>query len=51
MLMIVGKVDDNFYMSQKRYILQQWRDYVKRQKFFINCVKNVITKSAWSTGF
>ena len=48
---IVNKVDKNDYMSQKRYILQQWRTYVKREKFFIQCIQKVIQKSLWTEGF
>lgn len=40
--MIIRKVDSNDFMSQKRYILTQWRDYVKREVNFIDSIKNVI---------
>lgn len=49
--MIVNNVDSKDYMSKKRFILQQWRDYVKREKHFISCVQNVIQKSMWTKGF
>lgn len=49
--MIVNNVDTKDYMSKKRYILQNWRDYVKREKNFILSVQNVIQKSLWTKGF
>lgn len=49
--MIIRKVDSNDFMSQKRYILTQWRDYIRREVNFINSIKNVIQKSLWTKGF
>jgi len=40
--LIINKVENNNYMLQKRYILTQWRDYVKREVNFIKCIQNVI---------
>eukprot|EP00347_Sterkiella_histriomuscorum_P005910 403354803 len=47
--MIVNRVDKNDFMCQKRYILTQWRQYVKREVNFINCVEKVMTKSLWNS--
>ena len=49
--LIINKVENNNYMLQKRYILTQWRDYVKREVNFIKCIQNVIQKSLWSKAF
>jgi hypothetical protein len=49
--MIVKKVDQNHYMSRKRYIWTHWRQYVKKEKRFIEQIKSVIQKSLWKNGF
>jgi DNA polymerase III alpha subunit (gram-positive type) len=49
--MIVKKVDSSHYMSRKRFIWTHWKQYVKREKLFIEQIKNVIQKSLWKDGF
>lgn len=49
--LIINKVDNNDSMSYKRYILVKWREYVKREVSFINCVQNAIQKSLWNQAF
>ena len=48
---IKNRVNDNHYMNRKQYILQQWSKYVKREVFFITCIKNVMQKSLLDQGF
>ena len=47
----MNKAGKNNYTLRKRYILTQWRDYVKREVAFITCIQTVIQKSLWSKGF
>jgi len=49
--LLVKNTDANHFMSKRRYILQQWHQYVKNEKAFINCIQNVISKSLWNQGF
>jgi hypothetical protein len=49
--MVIGQMDNNHYMSKQKYIFQQWAQFVKRQKFFIQSTINVINKSVWTEGF
>jgi capsid protein len=47
----VKRVNENHYTSQRRYIFEQWSGYVSREVYFINCMKNVLTKSMLNDGF
>ena len=49
--MIIRKVDTTDHVSKKRYIVQQWREFVKNEKHFIMCTKKLIQKTLWSRAF
>ena len=38
-------------MSQKRFIFQHWRIYVRKEINFITSIKKVIYKSLWTKAF
>lgn len=48
--LIIKRVNENHYTSQRRFIFDQWSDHTRREVYFINCIKNVFSKSLWETG-
>jgi hypothetical protein len=41
----------NYFVDNRRYILQQWRAFVARQKHFCTRVKDTLVKSMQCKGF
>jgi hypothetical protein len=48
---IKNRVNENHFMNRKQYIFLQWSKYVKREVYFIKCMKNIMQKSLWDQGF
>jgi predicted transcriptional regulator len=42
---IVSRMDAKHYMSKRRYIIQTWREYVRRQKNFCRTIVKAIQTS------
>lgn len=51
MTMIARKNANCYFQDNRRYVIQQWRAFVARQKNFTKKIKNALLKSAWHIGF
>jgi uncharacterized protein YchJ len=49
--MLMRRNQENYFVDNRRYIIQHWRAFVARQKAFATAIKNALTKSMWSKGF
>lgn len=50
MKLLIAKVDTNLVVSRKRYILQEWRRYIKNRKRCFMLMEMVVKKTLWQVG-
>lgn len=48
---LTKRVHENHLTDRKRYIFQQWSDYVGKEVYLVKCITNVLTKSLLNFGF